>query len=1217
MATEYNQQDLSPGLTVYDDEFKVRNCSITKSPSDEHNIHVGVTDPDGYGVIDYCYIEGGGIYVHPNYHAGTLYVKNAYICRAADNALYADEPYAPYEEHPLEPSGGTIHIGNCYFRDNNISHVRINAGCGVQNTVVENTGNVPVHSNGGHNSRGLHTFYGYDHDREWTDVEADNLDVEITDANSGDAIASAFNVDDQGHYDENPAWYISDSDIVGDIYGDTTYNPDNVGSNPDTSVPSGVPTSASEARSGTNDGEPGLDGGPIGSGDNYSTSDDGGGGGGGGGGGTIDTFDDQDFTEYSHTNSDSVDSYWTWTTSPARSNYAAQRDGGGGYNQQVSAGGDGLNAYPQQSDRISTWVRVSNTGVTQMGFFFMYDDDNNRAFARILPSSGDLEVYTIESGTVDSLTTTWSPSAGAWYELVVEWDDGSTFGGSAGDMTAYLYDSSGNQVASVGPVSNTTNDGTGTGQAYGVFSDPNGYTTYHDEATIPNREPDPVSEGTVIDDFEDGDIAEYTNTANNGTSAASTDVAVEGSYSLYQTHSGTDYEQLISESGLDQYPASDGTTRVYLNLQAAGNTAYFFYFACQSETELPNGYTIAFMPESGELAIVKDASDILASTTGISWGNYTNQWLFCYLDWQSDGSIIAEMYEHGQDPANDSAFASVSTVDTTYESGGVGFEANDRGDTATVYWDYLTASNAAGDGLTIDSIGEPSLGSNKIDWTVSETPDSQTVEYARRYPSGYAEWREIASLGSSPRSYTHDGAAINPGGGGAWVRYRVTADLGTETVSDWQSNLNNKGPNHTVAGRRRQSTNWAVEVIHPDTTRPRRPTLRGEPEYLPQVNGLPRIRVPVQQDETWLSESWENAKMYVWHGEKVYPIEKVERVEPREDHYVLVGVGGTELLQRDTYMVNHGGENIHGVIDTLVGNVTNMRTAITAPTDPPQVPRRMLDGNVLRLVNELAEQGGYVWEARVDPQASQQAPPDLLFELAQPGDRTPSESHQPVLDFELTKTLEDAYDYVRVQGTRTEQAETFTTGSSFPETINLSVPELWRWSADVTNTDGSGDYRANWETPDGEQEDYTVYAYTGELYIPSGSSLATSTTYRAAYDWKPSGEAGSTGPDTHELVETLSGIEDANAAQTAADFLYDRLSQPLVRGEVTVPYPEPDEPLVVNRAFDGLPTSGGVSIENVSYTNKAVGLTVGSRGATSEVLGQLRARLDTMLDYNA
>jgi hypothetical protein len=263
MATDINGQHFGDYQVVYDNNWKFRNSAITgTTQSSYHELVCGVEDPDGVGVIDNVYLNGGGIYVHPTHHFGTLYVKNLYVTQAKNNALYSDETTADTASHWGNPGGGTVHVGNCYFVDNNISHVRLNAGSSVQNTVIHNTNNVPDHPNG-LNSRGLHTFYGYGSEWGYDTVEAKNLHVKVTDGNTNGA-ASAFDVHDRGHYTENPVWNIRDSEIVGPKRDMVNYNPTNVGSNPTLTVPSGVPTSPQEATSGNNDGSPGLPGGDFG-----------------------------------------------------------------------------------------------------------------------------------------------------------------------------------------------------------------------------------------------------------------------------------------------------------------------------------------------------------------------------------------------------------------------------------------------------------------------------------------------------------------------------------------------------------------------------------------------------------------------------------------------------------------------------------------------------------------------------------------------------------------------------------------------------------------------------------------------------------------------------------------------------------------------------------------------------------------------------------------
>lgn len=281
---DINGQKKSSRVAMYDSNWKLRN-TVIRFPYRRHNFNVlaGVTDPNGVGVIENCIIDGGGIFVHPAKHAGDLYIKNCWIRRSPNNGLYAEPTKASGGGTPYSPQGGRVHVGNCYFTNNNISHVRINIGGRVQNTVIHNSNQVSPHfggkwDNGVINSRGLHTFYGAGSFNEPA-PRAENVHVKVTDSNTshpdngGSSASSAFSVPTQGNNGVNPIWQLRSCEIVGDIYDQSRFNGQNIGDSPKTDPPEGVPTTDSQALNGSVRASRGLPGGELSFGD--SPPDDG------------------------------------------------------------------------------------------------------------------------------------------------------------------------------------------------------------------------------------------------------------------------------------------------------------------------------------------------------------------------------------------------------------------------------------------------------------------------------------------------------------------------------------------------------------------------------------------------------------------------------------------------------------------------------------------------------------------------------------------------------------------------------------------------------------------------------------------------------------------------------------------------------------------------------------------------------------------------------
>lgn len=231
-------------IRAVEDSFRISNVAvINNKPSPGHGggraIYPSVTDPDGVGIIENCYLEGGkqnnGMYVHHKHHRGTLILRNCYITRWGGDALYA-------ETAKPRGLGGKIIVDNCYFLDNNVSHVRISKGL-VRDTVIHNTNNVPSNFSGQVNSRGLNNMYAGN-----ATVEVENVDVDVGPHNTNGS-AAAINIVDTGiGSDVTPSnWNIKNSELKGPRRDRGHASYENVGKNPDIHVPEGVPQSPDEA----------------------------------------------------------------------------------------------------------------------------------------------------------------------------------------------------------------------------------------------------------------------------------------------------------------------------------------------------------------------------------------------------------------------------------------------------------------------------------------------------------------------------------------------------------------------------------------------------------------------------------------------------------------------------------------------------------------------------------------------------------------------------------------------------------------------------------------------------------------------------------------------------------------------------------------------------------------------------------------------------------
>ena len=229
-------------ITGYADDFVCRNIGIRGEIDSNRN--PGLFRFQGNGLIENIYMGDGvprdrfvdqGTIGVPASHSGHLTFRHIYMEGWDAEGLYAADPGG----HSNHPGGrGTVTIEDSYFAEignattGTGNHVRIASdGSVIKNSVIVNEETA--------HGRGLWTLYGDPSQR----VEARNCQVYMPDQ---PALVSAHSA----HHGGPAILEMHGGNLVGEIHGDYVEVADDVGSDPDLSVPDGVPTSAEEAASG-------------------------------------------------------------------------------------------------------------------------------------------------------------------------------------------------------------------------------------------------------------------------------------------------------------------------------------------------------------------------------------------------------------------------------------------------------------------------------------------------------------------------------------------------------------------------------------------------------------------------------------------------------------------------------------------------------------------------------------------------------------------------------------------------------------------------------------------------------------------------------------------------------------------------------------------------------------------------------------------------------
>lgn len=226
-------------------------------------------------------------------------------------------------------------------------------------------------------------------------------------------------------------------------------------------------------------------------------------------------------------------------------------------------------------------------------------------------------------------------------------------------------------------------DFTGLQTHTGIFNPPKSgeYTIKVNGETLKIK----VTDSTVIiDDFEDGDVSEYQGSVSNA--RINNTFTKNGSYGLsfYGGDDNGNQYTIATDSGLNYFPKSGDTIKFWYKTNTTDKSdGFYFGVPNPSNTGMntfPDGYEVEF-GTSTAFALRKDSS-IIESTSYYITENNEYQ---IVIDWGSNGNISISI----EDSAGNQV-KSLSTTDSTYNSGGIGFESGGTGSAAgDANFDYI------------------------------------------------------------------------------------------------------------------------------------------------------------------------------------------------------------------------------------------------------------------------------------------------------------------------------------------------------------------------------------------------------------------------------------------------------------------------------------------------------------------------------------------------
>jgi hypothetical protein len=183
-----------------------------------------------------------------------------------------------------------------------------------------------------------------------------------------------------------------------------------------------------------------------------------------------------------------------------------------------------------------------------------------------------------------------------------------------------------------------------------------------------------VTPFTLIEDYEDTDpLSEWTSP---GTFSASTAQSFNGSTAMRSDTGSSDF--IHSTSGLPAYPSHGDTFSVYVRISANSD----YHATLFADDASGSNYALLIDPSSNALELFRDLGGSNTSLALTNFAMSTDVWRELRIDWQD--TITATVYT-----PSGTQQASVSATDTSYTSGGIGAQANNRSNiTSAKYWDY-------------------------------------------------------------------------------------------------------------------------------------------------------------------------------------------------------------------------------------------------------------------------------------------------------------------------------------------------------------------------------------------------------------------------------------------------------------------------------------------------------------------------------------------------
>jgi hypothetical protein len=379
--------------------------------------------------------------------------------------------------------------------------------------------------------------------------------------------------------------------------------------------------------------------------------------------GIIDDYEDNDLSEYSNvTGNTAVQSNVVHDgTYAIRTEESSSEDGHAG---SMS----GLPRYPQAGDTFQYWARSVQGNSTEVGFGIQEDTKDNGY--DILFNDSRIDIRRWDNDSVTALSSkSVSTSADTWYRIVVDW-------GSGGDLVATLYDESGTELASTSATDTNYSGGGISVGGGGTSGDKWYFDTFEITASGDTTQTGP------IDDFEDGDVGEYTGDTSDYN--VQTGTVYEGQYALEATGAPSSGNSITSTSGLPRYPkAGDIFQFRFRTTDIDDNPELSF-----GVTDSSNRYIIIVASKDADSANQRFLEVDNGSYTTLASNTTTDtpigEWHKVVVNWGASGDITIDFFD-----SDGSNFSTLTATTTTYTDGGIKFRAQNGNQSYSQFFDIV------------------------------------------------------------------------------------------------------------------------------------------------------------------------------------------------------------------------------------------------------------------------------------------------------------------------------------------------------------------------------------------------------------------------------------------------------------------------------------------------------------------------------------------------